>query len=96
MKIISLGSVNKTVGCFDPRIRNSYSLRVYIIAVHSHISVESLSSACVNSLELAEIKFTLFVPLWDCNNAAPMPNFESSHMHKMVGLGLESYLLFVQ
>ena len=47
---------------------------MYIIAVHSLISVESLSSACVNSLEIAEISFILFVPLCDCNKAAPMPH----------------------
>ena len=33
------------------------------MAVHSLKSVESLSSACVNSLELAEMRFILFVPL---------------------------------
>ena len=55
-------------------------MRVYIIAVHSLISVESLSLTCVNSLELAKIKFILFVPLGDCNNSAPMPKFEASHI----------------
>ena len=54
-------------------------MRVYNIAVPSLISVESLSSACVYSLEFAEIRFILFVPLCDCNNAAPMPKFEASH-----------------
>ena len=33
------------------------------MAVHSLISVESLSSACVNSLKFAEMRFILFVPL---------------------------------
>ena len=51
-------------------------MRVYIIAVHSLLFVESLSSACVNNLEFAEIRFILFALLCDCNNAAPMPNFE--------------------
>ena len=46
---------------------------MYKIAVPSLISVESLSSAYVNSLEFAEIRLSLFVPLYDCNNAAPMP-----------------------
>ena len=32
-----LWSVNRTVGCFDPSIRNSYSVSVYIMAVHSLI-----------------------------------------------------------
>ena len=55
-------------------------MRVYIIAVRSLISVESPSSACLNSLEFAEIRIILFVPLCDCNNAALMPNFEASHI----------------
>ena len=53
---------------------------MYIIAVHSLISIETLSSACVNNLEFAEIRLILFVPLCDCSNAAPMPKFEESHM----------------
>ena len=48
--------------------------------MHSLIKEESLSSACVNSLEFAEIKFILFFPLWDCNNAEPMPKLEASHI----------------
>ena len=44
-KMIGLWSVNRTVGCFDPSIRNSYSVSVYIMAVHSLIRVESRSSA---------------------------------------------------
>ena len=79
-KIIGLWSVKRSVGCFDPSIKTSYTVRVYIIAVHSLISVENLSSACLNSLEIAEIRFILFVPLCDCNNAAPMPKFEASHI----------------
>ena len=59
---------------------HSYSVSVYIIAVHFLISVESLSSDCVNSLEFAEIRFILFVPLCDCSNAAPMPKLEASQM----------------
>ena len=54
-------------------------MRVCIIAVHSLLSVESLSSACVNSLEFVELRFNLFVPLCDSNNAAPMSNLEASH-----------------
>ena len=52
-------------------------MRVLIIAVQSLICVESLSSACVNSLEFAEIWFIFSVPLCDCNNAAPMPKTEA-------------------
>ena len=33
------------------------------MAVYSLIRVESLSSACANSLEFAEMRFILFVPL---------------------------------
>ena len=49
------------------------------MAVHSLIRVESRSSAWVNKREFADIRFILFVPLCDCNNAAPMPKFEASH-----------------
>ena len=83
---IGLRSVNKTVGCFDPSIRTSYSVSVYIIAVHFLIRVESRNSASVNSREFADIRFFLFVPLCDCNNAAPMPKFEASHAHCIEGL----------
>ena len=79
-KIICLWSVKTSVGCFDPSNKNSYSVRVYIVAVHSLISVEILSSACVISLEFVEIKFILFVPLCDLNNAAPIPKLEASHI----------------
>ena len=43
------------------------------MAKHSLTSVESLSSACVKSLEFAEIRFILFVLLRDCKSAAPTP-----------------------
>ena len=56
-KIIGLWSVYKTVGFFDPSIKNSCSVNVYILAVHSLISVESLSSAWVKSVEFADIMF---------------------------------------
>ena len=49
-----------------------------MIAVHSLIRVESRNSACVNKREFADIRFILFVPLWDCSNTAPMPKFEGS------------------
>ena len=78
--MIGLWSVNKTVGCFDPSIKNSYSVKICMIAVHSLIRVESSSSACVNRREFAEIRFILFVRLWDCNNAAPKPKLEASHI----------------
>ena len=48
--------------------------------MHSLIKEESLSSACVNSIEFAETKFNLFVPLRDCNNAEPMQKLEASHI----------------
>ena len=73
-------AVNKTVGCFDPSIKNSYSVRVCLIAVHSLIRIESRSSACVNRREFADIRIILFVPLRPCNNAAPMQKFEASHI----------------
>ena len=50
--IMGLWSVNKTVGCFDPSIENSYSIRVCMIAVHSLLRVESRNSACVVSESL--------------------------------------------
>ena len=77
--MISLWSVNKTVGCFDQSIKNSYSVKVCMIAVHSLIRAESRNSACVYRREFADIRFILFVPVWDCN-AAPMPKFEASHI----------------
>ena len=55
--------MNKTVGCLDTSIKKSYSVSVYVIAVHSLIRVDSLSSACVNSLDFAGMRFILFVPL---------------------------------
>ena len=60
---MGLWSLNKTVACFDPSIKNSFSVRVYIMAVHSLIGVKSLSSACVNSLVFVEMRFFLFVQL---------------------------------
>ena len=69
-----------TVGCLDPSIKNSNSVKVWIIAVHSLIKLESRSSACVNRREFADKRFILFVPLWDCKNAAPLPKFEASHI----------------
>ena len=60
--MIGLWSVSKTVGCFDPSIKNSYSVKVSTIDVHSLIRVESRSSACVNRREFAEIRLILFVP----------------------------------
>ena len=48
---------------FRSSIKNSYSVSVYIIAVHSIIRVESLSTACKTSLEFAEMRFILFVPV---------------------------------
>ena len=50
------------------------------MAVHSLIRIQSLSSVCVKRIEFAEMRFILFVPLCDCNNAAPMPKLEASHI----------------
>ena len=65
---------------FDPSIKNSYSVRVYMIAVQSLIRVESLSSTCVNRREFADMRFILFVSLRDCSNAALMLKFEASQI----------------
>ena len=78
--MIGLWSANKTVGCLDPSVKNSNSVKVYIITVHSRIRVESRNSACVNRRKFSDIRFILFVPLWDCYNAAPMPKFDASHI----------------
>ena len=78
--MIGLWSVNKTVGCLDPSIKNSFSVKVCMIALHSFIRVESRNSACVNRREFADMRFILFVPLWDCNKAAPMLSVEASHI----------------
>ena len=53
---------------------------IHVIAVHSLTRVESRRSAWVIRREFAEIRFILFVPLWDCIIAAPMPKFEASHI----------------
>ena len=50
--MIGLWSVNKTVGCFDPSIKNSYSIKVCMISVHPLVRVESRSSACVKGEKL--------------------------------------------
>ena len=71
---MSLWSVNETVGCFYPRIKHSYSVNVYMMAVHSLINVESLSSACVRSLEFAGFRFILLVPWCDCKKERQLQN----------------------
>ena len=53
---------------------------IYYSCAFSHKGRESLSSACVNKREFAELRFIVFVPLCNCNIAAPMPNFEVSHV----------------
>ena len=53
---------------------------MYIIAVHYLMRVESRSSACVKKREFADMRFILFDPICDCNNAAPMQKFEASHI----------------
>ena len=95
-KIIGLLSVNKTVGCLDPSIKNSYSVSVYFMAVHSLISVESLSSAGVNSLELRKcgsfylIHREIVIMLRRCQS------LRRHTWHKMVGWDLEECLIIVQ
>ena len=48
---------------FRSKYQNFIFCSVYIMAVNSLISVESLSSACVNCLEFADMRFILSVPL---------------------------------
>ena len=67
--------MNKT---FDLRTKHSYAVKVYGMAVHSPLRVES--SACVKSLEFADIRFILFVTLCDCKSAVPTPKLEASHI----------------
>ena len=69
--------MNKTVGCFNPRIKNSYSVSVYVMAVHSLLMVESLSSISVKRPKMSEIRFILFVPLCDYNSDAPILKFDA-------------------
>ena len=42
---IELWSVNKTVGCFDPKVKTSCSVSVYFITLHFLTIVESRSSS---------------------------------------------------
>ena len=70
----------KIVGCFDPRNKNSYSVNVYMMAVHSFMSVMSLSSACVKRLEFADIRFILLVPWCVCKRSTPIPKLEATHL----------------
>ena len=69
-------------------IKNSHSEIVY-----SPISVESLISACLNTLDFAEITYFLFAPLCDFNNAAPIPRRRT--WHKMVDLDRGPCLILV-
>ena len=54
-------------------------MRLYIKTMHSLMSLERLSLACVNYLEFAEIRIILFVLLCDCN-LARLIKFEASHI----------------
>ena len=76
--------MNETLGCFDPRIKNSYyefnACNVYIMIVQHLIRVENLSSACVMGLAFADFRFIFFVPLCDCRSAAATPQLEASHL----------------
>ena len=49
--------LNKIFGCFDQRNKKSYSDYVYMMKVNSIMSEEIPNSACVKSLEFADIKF---------------------------------------
>ena len=60
------------------RIKNSFSGEVYMMAFHSLMAVESLFSACVKSLEFADI--VLLVPWCDCKRTALLPKMEASHI----------------
>ena len=42
------------------------------------LSVESLSSACVKSLQFADIMFISLVPLWECKSAMRIPKLKAS------------------
>ena len=82
--MIGLWSVIKTVGRFDPSIKNSYSVKVYIIAVHSLTRVESRNSACVNKREFADLIFFL---LFHCGIVIMLlrcKNLKHRTLHKMV------------
>ena len=70
--------MNSTVGSFDPRIKKRYSVKVYIMAVHSLIRIESLSPACKKCLEFADFRFNFLVPWSDCKRAATIPKLELS------------------
>ena len=50
------------------------------MVLDSLLSVDSLSSACVKSLELADMRFILSVPLYDCQRAATILKIEASHI----------------
>ena len=60
---MGLWSVNKTAGCFDQRIKKLYSVNVCMMAPLSLMSVQFFNSACVKSLEFADIRFNFLVPL---------------------------------
>ena len=49
--------MNKTIGCFDIRTKNSYSINVYDNNVHSLIKVKTLSSPGIENLNLTDIMF---------------------------------------
>ena len=73
--------MNRTaVGRFDPSTKNSYSVSVYIIALNFLITAGSVNSACVKTLEFADIIFILFVSLCDCRSAAPISMLEALHI----------------
>ena len=76
--MIGLWSVNSTIGWLEPVSKNSYSVMAKIIAEHSRISVESLISIGVNSLEFADTSLIFFSVGCCCNSAAPMPVYEAS------------------
>ena len=61
-KIWLFDLLKKTVGCFKPKIKNSCSVSAYFMAVQTLVTVESLSSACLKSLEFTDKRFILLVP----------------------------------
>ena len=50
------------------------------MAVHSKMSVDILSSACVKIFEFAEMRLNLFVFSCDSDSAAPILKLEASHI----------------
>ena len=59
---------------------NGKCCKLFIFALSRSVFTACVSSACLKSLQFKEIRFILFVPLCDCNNAAPISKLEASHI----------------